>query len=368
MQTAEQFSKQLLSDVVLQPERLLLEMDGYKLAITSNSGQLLARLSAYFKHVVSDQNPGSQQAVDEVICIESPVYDAGISFTDWKREPGKTGRKDAYYDLADARLVLKVRTGMLFLQHDFYRVVVGPCNQYDNQVINFINAQYMNWLQQHGSLICHASALVLNNRAMAIAGFSGGGKSTLMLHMLEDDDINYLTNDRLFLSHIDNGIMATGIPKLPRVNPGTIVNNERLKPLLSEQRIDELQAMPKEELWHLEEKYDVDVTTVYGEGKIVTQAPIDTFLILNWSFDAEQNCQIQKVDINERTELLQAVMKSPGPFYQFADHSFYQDDMQQNPKDYLDYLTNITVLEATGRVDFDMASRYCHEYLLGGPG
>jgi HprK-related kinase B len=263
--------------------------------------------------------------------------------------------------------VLKVRTGMLFLQHDTYRVVIGPCNEYDNQVINFINAQYMNWLQQQGALICHASALVLNNRCMAIAGFSGGGKSTLMLHLLEDDDVHYLTNDRLFLSHAENGIQATGIPKLPRVNPGTIVNNDRLQPLLSKQRISELQAMPKQELWHLEEKYDVDVTAVYGEGKIVTQAPIDTFLILNWSFNSDQNCQIQPVEINERTELLKAVMKSPGPFYQFADGSFYQDDMQQNPEDYLDYFTDIRVLEATGKVDFDMASRYCHEYLSADP-
>ena len=367
MQTAEQFSTKLLSGVVLQPEPLMLEMDGYLLAITSNSKQLLDRLSAYFKHVVSEQNPytnNSQQPVDEVICIESPVYDAGIQFTDWKREPGKTGRKDAYHDLADARLVLKVRTGMLFLQHETHRLVIGPCNEYDNQVINFINAQYMNWLQQHGALICHASALVINNRAMAIAGFSGGGKSTLMLHMLEDDDIKYLTNDRLFLSHSENGVMATGIPKLPRVNPGTIVNNDRLKPLLSNQRIEELQALPKETLWHLEEKYDVDVTAVYGQGKIVTRQKIDTFLILNWSFDSEESFQINPVDINERSELLNAVMKSPGPFYQFADGTFYQDDMQQNPDDYLDYFSNIRVLEATGRVDFEQARHYCHDYLL----
>ena len=367
MQTAEQFSKRLLSDVVLLPQRVILDLDGYWVAIRSNSFALLERLSAYFQHVLYHQADELTKQIDEVICIEAPVYDSGLEFTDWKREPGKSGRKDAYYDLKDGRLVLKVRTGMLFLQHDTYRVVIGPCNEYDNQVINFINAQYMNWLQQQGALICHASALVLNNRCMAIAGFSGGGKSTLMLHLLEDDDVHYLTNDRLFLSHAENGIQATGIPKLPRVNPGTIVNNDRLQPLLSKQRISELQAMPKQELWHLEEKYDVDVTAVYGEGKIVTQAPIDTFLILNWSFNSDESCLIQPVDINERTELLKAVMKSPGPFYQFADGSFYQDDMQQNPEDYLEYFTDIRVLEATGKVDFDMASRYCHEYLSADP-
>ena len=363
MQTAEQFAENILSGFELQPGSLMLNLDGYQLGIRSNSTALINRLSGYFRHVLSLQEPDSKTSTDEVICLEAPVYDAGVEFTDWKREPGKTGRKDAYHDLADARLVLKVRTGMLFLQHETHRLVIGPCNEYDNQVINFINAQYMNWLQQHGALICHASALVLNKRCMAIAGFSGGGKSTLMLHMLEDDAVKYLTNDRLFLSHSSDGIMATGIPKLPRVNPGTIINNERLKSMLDKQRIEELQAMPKEALWHLEEKYDVDVTSVYGDEKILTHALMDTLLILNWSFDSEETCRIEPVDIRERAELLEAVMKSPGPFYQFADHSFYQDDMQQDPQDYLEYLNGIRVLEATGKVDFDRAIHYCHKYL-----
>ena len=33
------------------------------------------------------------------------VLDTGLDFTDWSREPGKTGRKDAYHDLPGARLV-----------------------------------------------------------------------------------------------------------------------------------------------------------------------------------------------------------------------------------------------------------------------
>ena len=358
MTRAAEVASQLLEGHELADKTLHLDLDGYGITIRSNSEKLLIHLEQYFSHVVAD---GSADI--EVICVDSEVIDSGFDFIDWKREPGKSGRKDDYYDLEDARLVLKVRTGMLFLQHEKHRMAVGPCNEYDNQVINFINAQYMNWLQQNHALICHASGLVVNNRCMAMAGFSGGGKSTLMLHMMDDDNVHYLTNDRLFLARKDNMIEAMGIPKLPRINPGTIVNNPRLKPILSEQRCEELLALPKEELWHLEEKYDVDVEQVYGRGKIVTRQRMDSFLILNWSFKSDVACEISEVNIVERAELLKAVMKSPGPFYQFSDGRFFQDTMALPEADYMDYLQDLTVFEATGKVDFEHASHFCLQWL-----
>ena len=151
----------------LCPDRLVLGLDGCRLRIRSNSPELIRQLGDYFEFVCID----AADADIEVIAIDSAVLDTGIDFTDWSREPGKTGRKDAYFDLPGARLVHKVRTGMLFLQSEELRIAAGPCRQYDNQVINFINSQYMNWLQQRDWLICHAAALSAGERGLAIAGF-----------------------------------------------------------------------------------------------------------------------------------------------------------------------------------------------------
>ena len=339
----------------LVEKQVVLDLNGYRIALRSNSTALLEKLEKYFRHVTANG-----QADTEVICIESEVNDAdGIDFIDWKREPGKTGRKDAYFDLSDGRLVQKVRTGMLFLQSKAYTIAIGPCLDNDNQVINFVNAQYMNWLQQEGHLICHASGLVFKQQCLAIAGFSGGGKSTLMLHMLAKPDVSYLTNDRLFLSQQDGVVTATGIPKLPRVNPGTLLNDPMLKPIISAERRQSLLALPPEELWHLEEKYDVDVEAIYGRNKIVPQQRISAFLILNWKFNADEPCHIQRVDLNQRHDLLGAVMKSPGPFYQFKDGQFFMDNMELDKQLYLDMMRDIKVFEATGKVDFEYATEYC---------
>jgi HprK-related kinase B len=354
----------LISGTSLCDEILDLVLGDCGIRVRSNSSELIKRLTQYFSHVSGH----IKQADMEVIAIERDVMqpeELDIQFIDWKREPGKTGRKDSYFDFPDGRMVRKVRTGMLFLQSETQRIATGPCLQYDNQVINFINAQHMNWLQHRGWLICHASGLVHNGQTLGIAGFSGGGKSTLMLHMLENPEINYLTNDRLFIKLDDNTIHATGIPKLPRINPGTIVHNPRLQPLIPAQQREALLAMPQDQLWELEEKYDVMMDRLYGPNRITAEAPLAAFLILNWRRNSDQPLGLQQVNLAERRDLLGAIMKSPGPFYQYADGSFYQDDTPFNEQAYLDMLADTPVYEASGGVDFDTLVKRCLNELLG---
>jgi HprK-related kinase B len=342
----------LHAGATLSDKALNLALGECKLRLRSNSSELIQQLSRYFAHVVG---PAAQPDID-MLAIDQKAPELGLDFIDWKREPGKTGRKDSYFDLPGGRLVRKVRTGMVFLQSETARIAAGPCLEYDNQVINFINAQYMNWLQNRDWLICHAAGLVHNGHTLGIAGFSGGGKSTLMLHMLENPEINYLTNDRLFIKEVNGAVQSAGIPKLPRINPGTIVHNPRLHPLIPAQQREELLNMPNEELWHIEDKYDVLIDEVYGHDRITQQAPITTFLVLNWQRDSDQPLNLQQVDLAQRADLLGAIMKSPGPFYQYPDGSFYQDDTAFNQQAYLDVLNTIKVYEASGRIDFSQMS------------
>ncbi|MCW8963646.1 MAG: HprK-related kinase B [Gammaproteobacteria bacterium] len=338
----------LMGDAVVLDESLDLDLGGYTMRIRSNQLPVIEQLAAYFAHV----KPGSAEPDIEILAIEREVVDSKLDFIDWAREPGKTGRKDAYFDIPGARVVLKVRTGMLFLQSETALIAAGPCLQYDNQVINYINSQYMNWLQHNGWLICHASGLEINGHGVGMAGLSGGGKSTLMLNLLENNHVNYLTNDRLFIRRDNGGVLARGIPKLPRINPGTIVHNPRLHGLISSERREELLRFPAQELWVLEEKYDVHVEQVYGPQRVSTEADLKAFVILNWQRDSAQPTQVTSVDIGQRRELLAALMKSPGPFYQYTDGSFHSDTAEFDEQSYLDALHGVTIYEVTGRIDF----------------
>lgn len=355
MKTVQQAANLLMGQEKLAEGEIVLDLDGYKISVRSNSEELIEKLGIYFSHTL-----GTGPADIEIIAIDGPSPNLDVEFQEWKREPGKTGRKDAFYDLEDGRLILKVRTGMVFLQSETLLLCAGPSLENDNQVINYINAQYMNHLQHNGALICHASGLVSKNAALGIAGFSGGGKSTLMLHILAKSGISFLTNDRLFI----NEDMAIGVPKLPRINPGTILNDENLIDMLSPERQAELKALPLDELWHLEEKYDVWIEDIYGEHKIAPKGTLKNFLILNWKHDHKEPCTIKEVNIVERRDLLKAIMKSPGPFYQLKDGTFFMHKMELGEEPYLKALENVTIFEASGKVDFKYAQDFCLNNLL----
>ncbi len=362
LETASQAATLLRQGRSLQPQGLYINPGGLCIHIRSNSTEFIEQLGAYFSHVAVD-------ACDAAVTIEaydSDVMTLDVDWTDWPREPGKTGRKDAIHELADGRLLRKVRTGMLFLQSTEAVIAAGPCRALDNQVINFINSQYMNWLQRQGWLICHAAALDMNGHGVGIAGLSGGGKSTLMLSLMDKPGVAFVTNDRLFIKRDDEAVRAAGIPKMPRINPGTIVHNPALHDLIGAERRRELLALPKEELWHLEEKHDAMIDTLYGTDRVLQETRLDTFLVLNWSHDTRDRMHLAKVDLVERQDLLPAIMKSPGPFYQLADGSLYQPDMQADPQTYLDALQGVRILEASGRVDTEQLKDELYTWVTAG--
>ena len=353
----------MIDDLPALDERLMLGLEDCTLALCSNSSALIEELREYFGAYVVDEGV----ADIEVIAVERPALDIeealDVRFVDWAREPGKQGRKDAYADLTDGRLVRKVRTGLLFLQRDGLVIAAGPCRQHPNQVINFVNAQYMNRLQQQGWLICHAAASTANERAIGFAGFSGRGKSTLMLHLMEEPGVGYLTNDRLFIRRQDESVRARGIPKLPRVNPGTIIGNPQLHGLISQVEHDHFAAMPRDQLWELEQKHDVHIDRVYGPGRIGPESPLSAFVVLNWQRDESSIATLDQIELAERGDLLATIMKSPGPFYQYSDGHFHADDTAFDDTAYLQALHGVPVFEVTGGIDFPGISARVAELL-----
>lgn len=113
----------LQGDIDVLNETLDLDLGGYTMRVSSNHLTMLDYLAKYFSHVT----PATSKPDIETHVIDREVVDSGLTFTDWAREPGKTGRKDAFFDILDARLVLKVRTGMLFLQSETACIAAGPC-------------------------------------------------------------------------------------------------------------------------------------------------------------------------------------------------------------------------------------------------
>jgi HprK-related kinase B len=338
-----------------------LRLEDFAVRVHTNEAKLADVLEDYFREWVV---PAEDDAT--VLCaLETDASPLPLTFSNWVRDPGKVGQKDAYADIEGGRAVRKVRTGVQYLLGSGHRIIFGPCLQNPNQVINFVVAQHINHLMKSGLALCHAAGVVHRGRGLAIAGTAGAGKSSLALHLMTRG-LAFASNDRLFVGPLGGTPTLAGVPKQPRINPGTALSIGALADVLPEERRHAFEALDRDTLWRLEEKYDVDIARTFGPGRWALRAPAVAFLVLTWSHRRAEPARFSRVNLAERPDLLEAIMKPPGPFYEPAGSDAPRGVYRMSPKEYLDRLSGVPVYEASGGVDFDRAVRVCIEEYLGG--
>ena len=338
-----------------------LNVGGVTLLVRSNRATLIAELAAYFADLTAPPAPPADLSV---VAIEAEPPHLPLAFRDWPREPGKVGKKERYADLPDGRVVLKSRTGMQFLLSKNGLMAVGPCLANVNQVINFMISEYIGKRLGEGWALCHAAAVALDGQGIGIAARAGGGKSTLALHLMSAG-LSFVSNDRLLVRGAGAFSEAAGVPKMPRVNPGTLLHNPDLRRLLPNERRLALERLSPSELWRLEEKYDVLVRDVYGPGRCLYRAPLRALIVLNWAHDASGPACFEHVRLAERLDLLDLIMKSPGVFHHDARGRGTPATDRPDPGAYVRALANVVVYEATGKAEFDVGVGFCRRLLDG---
>lgn len=347
-------------------ERLYLDFSGYVTEVVSNSSELLTKLRSYFRDFLADAQTGPANVT--ITAIEDAAFDPtalGLELTPKTPDPGKTRVKEEYQNFADGRAVHKRLTGMLFLFGGDLHLAVGPCVANDNQVVNFINNRFIEWTLDAGSLLFHAAGVALKKgqslSGLALAGFAGMGKSTLALRIMSLG-ATFVSNDRLMVNKHDDGLVMYGVAKMPRINPGTVLHNKDLNAVIPPDERKRFEALPPDELWKLEYKYDAFIDACYGPGRFVLSAPLRGLVLLNWRKPHEEPRQpvtVTQVDLTQRSDLMPAFMKSVGLFYGTSETAVQDEKMAFSAAAYLDMLGNCPVYELTGTADFDAAAKAC---------
>ncbi|HZL86537.1 MAG TPA: HprK-related kinase B [Candidatus Krumholzibacteria bacterium] len=336
---------------------------GLSILVESNSPALIDTLQQYFHCFERDWKPadGGERNGIVVTALESEPAWFPLAYRDWPRDPGKLHLKERVADLAGGRVVHKVRTGMQFLVGGSMRLAIGPCLANANQIINFIVTQYIEHHLHRGWQLCHAASVNAGGRGLILAGFAGAGKSTLALHLV-GRGLDFVSNDRVLVQAHSSGATAVGVPKLPRINPGTAMNQSQLHGILPAARRLELAGLAADALWRLEEKYDVDVDAAFGPGFLAQWTRAAAFVVLAWRREDSSPPRLREASLADRPDLLAAIAKSPGPFHVGRGGNL-QAPVRPDSEGYLRHLARVPLFEITGGVDFARASDLCMELL-----
>jgi len=341
--------------------RLGLAFGDCRMEFRSNSAELIVRLRTYFSGFLASFN----QADLTVVALEAPAWQPDRPLAAKEPDPGKRKIKEEYADLAGWRLVRKRLTGMLFLMGPGLHLAYGPCLANDNQVVNFLNSRYIQWLLERNWLLCHAAGVSRGERGLALAGVSGAGKSTLALHLMAEG-LDFVSNDRLLIRRREDGLTMSGVAKLPRINPGTALNNPALQKVMPRQEAKAFAKLPQEDLWALEHKYDVFIDNCFGRDRFRLSSGMAGLVVLTWALGGGKPL-VRQADPAQRPDLLEAFMKSPGLFY-LPNGNSGQAAVGQDPQVYIKALAGTPVYEIAGGVDFDRAVLACRELLSAGGG
>ena len=331
---------------------LSLTFQGLGFTIMADDSLILEYLQDYYSGL---SDCSAIMATKRLFLINTaPDFDSGNWQPVTRNKPSPLGLKEAYIDCARGRWIRKVRTDMAMFQSLADPLVIGDLHANRSQVVNFINNQFLNHFQRQDYLLGHAAAFDIDGHTTAIAASSGGGKSTLMLRALETKSARFLSNDRILFQPDDGEVKVLGLAKHPRVNPGTVINSERLQHILPPEEQHRFAHMPVHELWNIEQKYDVLIPRCYGEKKISLSGTLKNLVLLDWSLNSSKQTELNAVNIEQHPEVLEGLRKSPGPFFQNVDGQF-PGSAAQSCEQYAEHLKGVRVFQLTGKTDFDRA-------------
>lgn len=360
------------------PHALRLRLEEVAIRARSNSQTVIDDLRGYFAPFL-DAAPESAPADMDFLFLEGPVAEPPVPLVTRPHLPGKRPDKERQADLPGenggpgGRIARKQATGMLFAYGagPGPDVALGPCSANRNQLVNFICERYLERRVAAGWGLGHAAGVIdpASGRALALCGFCGMGKSTLALHLVARG-CDFLSNDRVLVEPARRpGAPATlhGIPKQPRLNPGTALGNAELAPLLASALPDALrracQGLPSAELFGVEAKYDAVIDECFpprpgAATRFRLRAPLAGIVVLNWRHGGGP-LVARRVDLSARLDLVEALRKPHGVFY--LPHALTR--AVREPREYLAALSGAPALELSGGSDFSSAASACLDFL-----
>ena len=334
------------------PHQLLLRIHGLTLLLRSNDAPVLDGMRRVYGHYLAEPDGPPLYEIWALDLDPSRYMRADrAAFERYVVASGKA--KDPFYDDGEVRYVVKQTTGLCVVFDDRRYVVFGRMEEAANQLNNIINSIHMRAMDERGYTVLHSAGLELEGVGFALAGSAGTGKTTTMLKLVAEGAV-FVSNDRLIVRREPNGdwFEMLGVVKWPRVCAGTMHGDPRLRALLPPEAAKRYARMSFDELFGLEEKYDVDVERVYGPTHVRDRSRFRRMYYLAWS-RAGSGFAIEPVDLSSDAfwdDFGPGLARDAGVFDRGQRSSRWNDEKKAR---YRSELAGMEAFVIKGKLDFE---------------
>jgi len=90
-----------------------------------------------------------------------------------------------------------------------------------NSLMRVVRELAMIGTERAGGLVLHGAAVLLGGHGLVFAGPKKAGKTSLLLHLLSHPRAQYVANDRVVVTAVDDGAMLRGLPTIVTVRERT---------------------------------------------------------------------------------------------------------------------------------------------------
>jgi HprK-related kinase B len=344
------------------PHRLPLQIHGLGMVLHSNDVAVLDAMREVYGRYVAEPAAAPQYEIWALDLDPARYMPAERSaFEPYVVASGKA--KDPFFDDGEVRYVVKKTTGLCVIFDARRYVVFGNMDEAVNQLNNIVNAVHMQEMTERGYVIVHGAGLELGGVGFALAGRAGTGKTTTLLKIVAAGGV-FVSNDRLIVRRdpAGGGFEMLGVVKWPRVCAGTMHGDPTLRAQLPAAAAERYARMSFDELFGLEEKYDVNVDATYGPGHVKDHTRFRRMYLLEWTRGGE-GLAIARVDTGDESfwdGFGPNLSRDAGVFDRRQRSSSWTPERKAR---YREGLAGLEVFSVTGKLDFDRAADALREHL-----
>ncbi len=278
------------------------------------------------------------------------ALDSGL-FIEWKTMRTSTAPefnlKSRLFRLGDDEHFIadETRTNIVMNKQE-NRVDVYFSTESSIQLIELIRDLIVKNEESQGTLILHASAVLVEDSGIAVVGSKGSGKSTMLLELLSAGDCSLISGDKCFITVTDDRLRINGWPDYPHLGAGTVARFPALRSLVEDvYGLDAATMHPDKKILIDPARFAETLSIRFGRGDYA----LDTCIFPRFD-SASDGSTLTSVKHGGADRLLDNLMFSTD-YYQTKWHRFIEPDYKKtkrNIEKMNTLLRGITFWEFTG--------------------